>query len=549
MRPWPLLFLTLALVNPGMSHAAESLVQDGDRWVCLGDSITAQDIYRRMLARAFAHYHPDATLTVINSGQGGDTASDDPQKLANRVLKHKPTIVSIMYGMNEAINAWHRGQPKEPVQARYRAGLTYMARTLKAQGVTVLLMSPTLTDPACGWSYFTLDGSVEFLHECATIMRQVAQQEGVFYVPVQEELEAFQQTLPSGTILRSDGVHVSALGQYQMARSLWELCGFAAPLGKGTRALSQPPSPVPVALALSSRFLRPEATAIELALHTDAPVTVSANWSLGDRSGQETLVLKAGDTPWSLAIPADHLPTRNGQNTDLLVALQSGEKRSLHIIDFCRTQLLHLTNGRVGGTVESDSDRPEGRRMANWELELAGQSLFFRGDVFDAEINSNYSWPFGRDGFNLMFDFRPLARFADIGVDREVHQTLLNVYEKPFFAVGLRAWSGEGMGYAGTAAGERTPTGYRCQLAIGNDFNLYSPVKAGDRDFVGILVAVNDLDTNPANPKATTLAIVANQKNDYGVNLYANNLMVLDLKNRFPGDAIINAHIFPPPCP
>lgn len=120
-----------------------SLVRDGDRWVCLGDSITALNCYPPLLSRVFNHYHPEATLTVINSGASGTTASADPAKLAENVLRHKPTVVSIMYGMNEAINSWPPGQDKAPIQENYRKALTYMARTLKAQGITVLLMSPT----------------------------------------------------------------------------------------------------------------------------------------------------------------------------------------------------------------------------------------------------------------------------------------------------------------------------------------------------------------------------------------------------------------------
>ena len=533
--------LLLLCLLPLCARAATCLVHPGDRWVCLGDSITAEDTYRRMLGRVFTHYHPDATLTVINSGQGGDTASDNPQKLVDRVLKYNPQVVSVMYGMNEAINAWHRGQPKAPVQARYRSGLTYIARTCKAQGITVLLMSPTLTDPSIGWSYFTLEDTVPFLRECAGIMREVAQAEGVYYVPVQEEFEALQEAQPAGVILRSDGVHVSATGQYRMAQTLWERAGFANPLGEG-RALSDPPAVAPVTVVLPARFLAPDAAALPLTLTTTTPATVTLRWSLGDAHGQETRTLPAGDTAWPLPV-ATRLPARNGQNADLLVDVRAGDADSLYIIDLCRTQVLHFVNDRVDGTVEGAPGRPEGARVATWRLQRVGHGLLFSGEVFDSEINGSYDWPFGRDGFNLMFDFRPTQRFADIGVDREVHQTLLNVRETPFFAVGLRAWSGEGMGYAGTAAGEKTATGYTTRLLIDDKFSLPKPVDIDHRDFVGLLVAVNDLDTKP-DGKGTALTITANQQNDYGVNIYANNLMILDLKNALPGDAVVNVHLY-----
>jgi lysophospholipase L1-like esterase len=533
--------LVCLLLLPLVGRAATCLVHPGDRWVCLGDSITAEDAYRRMLGRVFAHFHPDAALTVINSGQAGDTASDNPQKLTDRVLKYNPQVVSVMYGMNEAINAWHRGQPKGPVQARYRQGLTYIARTCKAQGITVLLMSPTLTDPGVGWSFFLLEDTVPFLQECARIVREVAETEGVYYVPVQEEFEALQAAQPAGVIFRNDGVHVSAVGQYRMAQTLWERAGFANPLGAG-RALSTPPAPAPVTVALTSRFLAPDAATLPLTFSTTAPVTATLRWSLGDKHGEETRDLPAGTTSWAVPV-AGLLPARNGQNTDLLVDVRVGDADSLYIIDLCRTRVLHFVDDVAEGTVDGPANRPEGARIATWRLQRVENGLLFSGEVWDTEINSNYAWPFGKDGFNLMFDFRPTARFAGIGVDREVHQTLLNVREKPFFSVGLRAWSGEGMGAAGNAAGEKTATGYTTRLLIADKFNLHTPVDLARRDFVGLLVAVNDLDTRP-DGKGTALAITAAQQNDYGVSLYANNLAILDLKNKLAGDAVVNVHLY-----
>ena len=112
--------------------------------------------------------------------------------------------------------------------------------------------------------------------------------------------------------------------------------------------------------------------------------------------------------------------------------------------------------------------------------------------------------------------------------------------EKPFFAVGLRAWTGHGMDFAAATAGERTATGYTVHLLIKDGFNLHTPVKLSNRDFVGLLVAVAQHATPDGKPG---FSITANQSNDLPVNLYANNLPILDLKNKIPGDSIINAHL------
>lgn len=538
------LVVTLLWAAPGLAPAAESLIHDGDRWVCLGDSITAANIYPPVLERVFAHYHPEASFKVINSGVGGDTASDDPKKLDERVLQHQPTIVSVMYGMNEAINVWKQGDPKAPIQDRYRKNLTYIAHTLKQRGITVLLLSPTLSDPTCGSSYFRLEGTVPFLKECAAIVREVAAKEGVTYIPMQETLAAFDQTQPSGTVLRSDGVHPSALGQYEMARLLWESAYFAGPLGHGARTIHGPVPAVPARLALASRFVDPSATGLTLTAHAPEDLNVTATWNLGELHRQETLNLKAGDTPWKLEIPNEKLPSRDGQNSQLFVDLRTKKGDSLYIIDLCRTRVLHFANDVVTGTIESEKDRPEGKRMATWQVQRVEGGLLFSGEVFDSELNSNYVWPWGRDGFNLQFDFRPTERFANIGVDGDVYQTLLNVYEKPFFSVAVRPWTGLNMGLAATASGSKTATGYTTQFYIKENFGLHTPFTLDGRDFVGIMVAVNDLDSNPERPGSTLLNITGMQRNDENVGHYANNLMVLDLQNKLPGDAVINAHLY-----
>ncbi|MBA3684288.1 MAG: hypothetical protein H0W72_03500 [Planctomycetes bacterium] len=545
-----------AAVTP--TSAAQSLVHDGDRWVCLGDSITAFNCYPPLLARVFAHYHPDATLTIVNSGHGGDTASADPKKLAERVLQYHPTIVSVMYGMNEAINLWGIGQPKEPIQENYRAALTAITRTLRAQGITVLLMSPSPTDVSTH-AYFALDKTDRFLAECADIVRSVAQAEGAHYVPVHEAFTAFQADLPRGVALTGDGVHPSALGQYCIARALWQACGFAKPLSTGSdRPLQVERDPPPqVTVRLGSRFVSPGATGLELRLDATSAQTVEVTWSVAQKlahqqgnapihasplaRGAQTLELVAGANTWTLPLAQEHVPSDIGRSADILLDLRVGDQRQLCIIDLSRTRVLHFKEDKVSGSLESELARPEGKRLATWEAQRLGDRLAVNIEVFDRElVSGNEVWPFSRDGLNLMFDFRPKERFADIGVDREVTQLFVNVRDEPFFATGLRAWTGWGMDFSSYVAASRTSTGYTIRLLMHDHFDLRRPAKLSDRDFIGLLVAVGEHATVNG---AVAGSIVTNQHNDAPVYLYANNLMILDLRDQLPGDQVINAHL------
>lgn len=515
--------------------ADTSLVRAGDRWVCLGDSITAVGVYPRILQRVFAHCHPGVEFTVINSGVGGDTASDDPAKLEDRVLRHRPSVVSIMYGMNETINGWRDGRPVEPVLDAYRRNLGWLARSLRARGIAVVLMTPTLTDASCR-SYFTLEKTVPVLRRMAGIVREVAAAEGALVVPVQEAVEAFQERQPGGVSLSIDGVHPGALGQYAIAHALWTHAGFPLPLG-GPRRLAAPepavPEPaVPVAPALADRFLRDGDAGLDLVLTAAAPIEVEAVVTIGGERRQETLRLAAGANRWPVALPAALRPERNGQSADLLVELRHGAARSLHIVDLCRTEVLRL-DGRCGGTIAAEG----GRHVATWSARRWNDGLLIEAEVATRGIQgADEVWPFARDGLNIMLDYRPTARFADIGIDREVTQLFVNVREQPFLAAGVRAWSGHGMDLAATAQVERTPGGYRVQVLIHHNFDLHTPSLLSGRDFVGILVAVAEHDTGG-------LAITADQRNDQVVNAYANNLKIIDLQGRLPGDHVVNVHL------
>jgi hypothetical protein len=373
-------------------------------------------------------------------------------------------------------------------------------------------------------------------------MREVAKKEGVFYIPVQEEFAAFRDTLPIGAALIPDGVHPAALGHYQIARSLWQHSGLTNPFTAGDRGLSLPGEEVAVTARLASRFVKTDANGIELILTADATVTVKATWTLGDLRKEESLTLNAGENRWTIPVPSQELPLTNGQARKLIFDLHAGEADSLFIVDLCRTAVLHFNDNKIKGTIDSDKDRPEGKRLVNWQAERVDDSLLLSFEVFDSEINPDGVWPFSRDGLNLILDYRPTERFADLGLDREVTQLFVDVREKPFFAVGLRAWTGLGMDFAATAGGEKTATGYKVQLLINQPFKLHTPSKLGNRDFIGLLIA---LDDSPAPRGPGGLTITANQKNDGAVNDYANNLPIIDLKNKLDGDAIINACIFP----
>jgi len=535
--------------SPRSASGAESFVRDNDVWAFLGDSITHADTYRRTLERVVQHYHPGVQARFVQGGKPGALATASKEQFQAAAAADRPTAVSLMTGMNNSINSdWRAGQAMDAPLEGYRRQLTEFARAGRANGVTVVLMSPTLTDESLGWySMWALDGTAEFLRRCGRIAEEVARAEGAFYVPVAEEFEAVQRTLPPEQILRHDGVHPSALGQYAIARSLLRHMDFAGGLAGGARRMAEPAEKLPVDVSLQSRFLQNGDKEINLALTAEQPANVTATWSMGNARRSETLALAAGANTWTIKMP-EPLNLDMGAASDIVIDVTDGKRMGLFIIDLCRTRVMHLQDGKVSGTVTGPATRPEGAKAADWTLSvLDGKALLFEADVYDSEIRTDHQWPWGQDGLQLWLDYRPTKRFADVGLDSDVYMLMLHPYEKPRFAVALRPWLGRGVYASAVAGGEKTPTGYRCRLSIADGegqmrrFSKWQDSDLSKRDFLGFALVQTDLDTGPNGAPVSEYNLL--HKTQYPHDKYGNTLIIVDLKGKLPGESAINAHI------
>src|SRR6201992_3668141 len=76
-------------------------LQEGDTWVMVGDSITAQHLHSNYFeAFCFARF-PQRTFCFRNSGVGGDTIPKVLARFDWDVAPWKPTVVSVELGMND----------------------------------------------------------------------------------------------------------------------------------------------------------------------------------------------------------------------------------------------------------------------------------------------------------------------------------------------------------------------------------------------------------------------------------------------------------------
>jgi lysophospholipase L1-like esterase len=539
-----LLFLALAIGARGAEPHPACFLKEGDVWVFHGDSITHADTYRRLCERVFRHYQPDAKVAFLQAGVWGSSSSDAAAQL--KAAGRKPTVVSLMTGMNNAINGgWVKGMPRDKVLAAYRKDLAAFVRKNRAEGAAVILMSPTLTDESCRRTFFRITGATDLLRDFRIAVEEVAREEGAFYVPVQEEFEAFQESLGPKQRLRPDGVHPASLGEYAIARTLWEHLAFAGSMDAGERRLAAPRPSADLALVAAARRVEPWVKALDfiIAPPTNAAVDrVAVTWSLGALRGTEEVTV-TGRTAWALAPESGLPPLKNGEVTEAVVECRAGPGTALFVVDLSAVPVFHFSSNRLAGVVESAGARPEGGRVCAWRLERRGGELLGEFEVADGQIHSAGDWAYARDGLNLFLDLRPAERVGDINVDDDVHQLMINFYEQPFVAAALRPWLGGGLDNAAVCGGEKTATGYRIRLRLGDRLNLQEPFALDRREWLGLALGVTDADPDE-NGKAQVVLhepFTAARARDQ----YASGLALIDLKDRWPSDRALNVHVFP----
>ncbi|MES2457241.1 MAG: SGNH/GDSL hydrolase family protein [Bacteroidota bacterium] len=74
----------------------------GDRVVFAGNSITEAGLYESFIWLYYMLHYPDRRIEIINGGVGGDVAGQIYDRLNGDLLKKKPNILAVTFGMNDS---------------------------------------------------------------------------------------------------------------------------------------------------------------------------------------------------------------------------------------------------------------------------------------------------------------------------------------------------------------------------------------------------------------------------------------------------------------
>lgn len=214
------------LAAPGRASADDFPLKDGDTWVMVGDSITAQHLHSNYFeAFCFARY-PKLTFRFRNSGVGGDTIPKALARFDWDVAAWKPTVISVELGMND-----QGGFPVEKYLANMKE-LDAKIRSVKARPV-YLTASPINN----GDTMARLAGNKR-LHEYAVALKAFAAEQKTPYADqFHAVIDVWGKNKPRETLLNSLNT-LKSLAQDDNLAGVQHLRAFLATQAK------EEPSPV-----------------------------------------------------------------------------------------------------------------------------------------------------------------------------------------------------------------------------------------------------------------------------------------------------------------
>jgi lysophospholipase L1-like esterase len=140
--------LLLLLITPALAQADEPFyLKDGDRVVFYGDSITDQRLYTTFVETFVVTRFPTWKVDFVHSGWGGDRVTGSgggsiDTRLSRDVVAYKPSVVTIMLGMNDA--SYRAFDPKifNTYSNGYRHIMDFLRRDLRDVRLTLIKPSP-----------------------------------------------------------------------------------------------------------------------------------------------------------------------------------------------------------------------------------------------------------------------------------------------------------------------------------------------------------------------------------------------------------------------
>lgn len=216
----------------------DRLIRQGDSLAIIGDSITQQIMYSRLMETYLTVCTPELNVSVRQYGWSGEKADGFLRRMEQDCLRFKPTLATLCYGMNDA-----RYRPYDATNGRwYRDHYSAVVRNLKDANCRVVVGSPGCSGKIATWVK-SRSGTLDEhnLHLCALrdIAIEIAESQGVgftdhFWPMYQQQVFAARKYSTPDKPYRvtgADGIHPGWAGHVMMAYGFLKSLGLDGDLG------------------------------------------------------------------------------------------------------------------------------------------------------------------------------------------------------------------------------------------------------------------------------------------------------------------------------
>jgi lysophospholipase L1-like esterase len=220
------LFGVASAASQDQGSSGTFALRNGDRVVFYGDSITAQRFYTRDVEEFLLTRYPALNVDFFCAGVSGDTvyggyAGDTTARLARDVIPLRPTVVTVMLGMNDPGYVPFDQHIFDVFKAGYATLAGNLVSALPQVRLTLIASSP-YDELTHGTDFPGLSGTVQ---KYGMFVKQFAGERHTefanFNSALDETLHSAMQDNPGyAALLIPDRIHPSEQGHWIMAETL-----------------------------------------------------------------------------------------------------------------------------------------------------------------------------------------------------------------------------------------------------------------------------------------------------------------------------------------
>lgn len=219
-----LAIVLIAIVAPAVT-AQDFFLKKGDVVVMMGDSITEQRLYSNYVEIWSQTRFPSHNLVFRNVGIGGDRSTGGNGRFKRDVLTHKPTVLTVDFGMNDG--NYNLKAFDEKSFATYIKGLQGIADQANAAKIRVAWITPQPVEHNPGDAKEAYNITLEKFS--AGVGDIAKKNEGLFvdqFHPYWAVVDKARKAGEKGRITGGDAVHPGPAGQAMMAAAIMKGMNF-----------------------------------------------------------------------------------------------------------------------------------------------------------------------------------------------------------------------------------------------------------------------------------------------------------------------------------